>query len=293
MLTWFILVLNTCVQVLWFGQDLPHGNYAALRRMGSLPPPNTGREYLVAVRNYRTWVLTALYAFSFGVELTMNNGEGGRGQVLGVPTGCAGRAGTRFPGTEGVALGIAHKGEDHVLDLYFPLVRPPPPALSLSCAVFAQYVYDNFGTSLTAAGALASVFGLTNIVSRPAGGWLSDAAAHRCAGCMHAPAGLGAPSSLQLGVPSPLHLLWPRSALSLLAGTHVCSSAWLSFPAKCASHPPTHPLQIRHARPSLGALPASGLRGRFLLRPVADGRLAGRHHGHGCVHGRYRNCGGG
>lgn len=104
--------------VLWFGQDLPHGNYAALRRMGSLPPPNTGREYLVAVRNYRTWVLTALYAFSFGVELTMNN-------------------------------------------------------------VFAQYVYDNFGTSLTAAGALASVFGLTNIVSRPAGGWLSDAAAHR------------------------------------------------------------------------------------------------------------------
>ena len=57
------------------GQDLPHGNYAALRRAGSLAPSNTGREYLVAVRNYRTWVLTALYAFNFGVELTMNNGE--------------------------------------------------------------------------------------------------------------------------------------------------------------------------------------------------------------------------
>lgn len=63
--------------MLLLGQDLPHGNYAALRRAGSLAPSNTGREYLVAVRNYRTWVLTALYAFNFGVELTMNNGERG------------------------------------------------------------------------------------------------------------------------------------------------------------------------------------------------------------------------
>jgi len=67
-------------QVLFLGQDLPHGNYAALRRAGSLPPSNSGREYYVAIRNYRTWVLTALYAFNFGVELTMNNGEHGRMQ---------------------------------------------------------------------------------------------------------------------------------------------------------------------------------------------------------------------
>ncbi len=68
--------------MLFLGQDLPHGNYAALRRAGSLPPSNSGREYYVAIRNYRTWVLTALYAFNFGVELTMNNGEHGRMQQL-------------------------------------------------------------------------------------------------------------------------------------------------------------------------------------------------------------------
>lgn len=63
-------------QVLLLGQDLPGGNYAALRRAGSLPRPNSGREFLAAVKNYRTWILTALYGFSFGMELTMNNGEG-------------------------------------------------------------------------------------------------------------------------------------------------------------------------------------------------------------------------
>lgn len=52
--------------------------------------------------------------------------------------------------------------------------------------MFAQYLYDTFDTSLTAAGALASVFSLSNLASRPAGGWLSDAAAHRCAQQQHA-----------------------------------------------------------------------------------------------------------
>lgn len=54
--------------------------------------------------------------------------------------------------------------------------RSHPPIL----AVFANYLYDTFGTSLQRAGALASVFGLVNLFSRPAGGWLSDAAARRC-----------------------------------------------------------------------------------------------------------------
>lgn len=61
-------------QVLSFGQDLPAGNYAALRRQGTLPRSNTAREYWAAARNYRTWVVCILYGFSFGVELTMNNG---------------------------------------------------------------------------------------------------------------------------------------------------------------------------------------------------------------------------
>ncbi|EFN52689.1 hypothetical protein CHLNCDRAFT_138674 [Chlorella variabilis] len=45
--------------------------------------------------------------------------------------------------------------------------------------VLAQYLYDTFNTSLTAAGALASVFGFVNLFSRPAGGILSDLAARR------------------------------------------------------------------------------------------------------------------
>ena len=80
--------------MLFLGQDLPHGNYAALRRAGSLPPSNTGREYYVAIRNYRTWVLTALYAFNFGVELTMNNGEQDDATMAegGGKRGCASRS---------------------------------------------------------------------------------------------------------------------------------------------------------------------------------------------------------
>lgn len=45
--------------------------------------------------------------------------------------------------------------------------------------LFAQYLYDEFNTTLTQAGALASIFSLFNLVARPAGGWLSDRAAHR------------------------------------------------------------------------------------------------------------------
>lgn len=58
------------------GQDLPPGNYRALRRRGALPAPNSSRAYWAAARNYRTWVVFAIYGFSFGVELTMNNGGG-------------------------------------------------------------------------------------------------------------------------------------------------------------------------------------------------------------------------
>jgi hypothetical protein len=66
------------LQVLVWGQDLPSGNYAALRRQGSMRASTPARNYRAAARNYRTWVLMIVYGFSFGVELTMNNGEAGQ-----------------------------------------------------------------------------------------------------------------------------------------------------------------------------------------------------------------------
>ena len=63
------------------------------------------------------------------------------------------------------------------------VMAPSGPLLLPLPAVLAQYLYDTFNTSLTAAGALASVFGFVNLFSRPAGGILSDLAARRC-GCV-------------------------------------------------------------------------------------------------------------
>eukprot|EP00884_Botryococcus_braunii_P005895 jgi/Botrbrau1/15306/Bobra.0096s0009.1 len=99
--------------ILLLGQDLPDGNYADLKKKGLKEKSKGWYEYLLALRNYRTFVLMAMYGFSFGVELTVDN-------------------------------------------------------------VFAQYFFDHFGLSLSKSGDLAAVFGLFNIFSRAAGGFVSD-----------------------------------------------------------------------------------------------------------------------
>jgi len=57
-----------------FGKDLPDGNYAELRKDGTMTKkPRTKREAWAALKNYRTWVLLLTYGYCFGVELTVDN----------------------------------------------------------------------------------------------------------------------------------------------------------------------------------------------------------------------------
>ena len=59
--------------VLVFGQDLPDGNYAELRKSGQMDKSKSHMEIWAAVKNYRTWVMVLTYGYCFGVELTVDN----------------------------------------------------------------------------------------------------------------------------------------------------------------------------------------------------------------------------
>lgn len=61
------------LMVLLFGQDLPDGNYGALRKAGKKDKAKTHMELLAAIKNYRTWVMVLNYGYCFGVELTVDN----------------------------------------------------------------------------------------------------------------------------------------------------------------------------------------------------------------------------
>jgi len=67
-----IMHIMVCVGVLLFAQDLPEGNYHNLKKEGTMQQQSS-RGTVVALLNYRTWALTILYGFCFGVELTVNN----------------------------------------------------------------------------------------------------------------------------------------------------------------------------------------------------------------------------
>lgn len=55
-------------------QDTPEGNFKELRAAGRLEPTaKTKGAFLLACRDYRTWLLFVLYAACFGMELTIKN----------------------------------------------------------------------------------------------------------------------------------------------------------------------------------------------------------------------------
>lgn len=59
--------------ILGLAQDLPDGRYADLKKKGTMAKDSAAKAFLAGAKNYRMWLLTILYGFSFGVELTMNN----------------------------------------------------------------------------------------------------------------------------------------------------------------------------------------------------------------------------
>ncbi|MCF8322134.1 MAG: MFS transporter [Flavobacterium sp.] len=64
-----ILLLVFAFLYLKYTKDLPNGNYKEL----GITEKNTENTFMIAVKDYRTWVLTIAYAACFGVEITIDN----------------------------------------------------------------------------------------------------------------------------------------------------------------------------------------------------------------------------
>lgn len=64
-----ILLLVFAFLYLKYTKDLPNGNYKEL----GITDNNKENTFMLAVKDYRTWVLTIAYAACFGVEITIDN----------------------------------------------------------------------------------------------------------------------------------------------------------------------------------------------------------------------------
>jgi NNP family nitrate/nitrite transporter-like MFS transporter len=93
-----------------YTKDTPAGNYNEIERETKEKKKGT---FLIALKDYRTWILAFAYAACFGIEITVDN-------------------------------------------------------------VAATYFVDQFGATVIAAGALASIFGFMNLFARALGGIFSD-----------------------------------------------------------------------------------------------------------------------
>jgi MFS transporter, NNP family, nitrate/nitrite transporter len=64
-----VLLLVFAYLYLRYTKDLPQGNYKEL----GIADQNKENTFMIAVKDYRTWVLTIAYAACFGVEITIDN----------------------------------------------------------------------------------------------------------------------------------------------------------------------------------------------------------------------------
>lgn len=65
-----LIILSVCMFL--FSDDLPQGRYGDLHKAGTKEKTNPFKAFGRAMANWRSWVLFALYAGCFGIELIMN-----------------------------------------------------------------------------------------------------------------------------------------------------------------------------------------------------------------------------
>jgi len=59
--------------IIKISDDAPKGNYAEMKKAGTMPEVSAGASFRSGAANINTWILFLQYACCFGVELTMNN----------------------------------------------------------------------------------------------------------------------------------------------------------------------------------------------------------------------------
>jgi NNP family nitrate/nitrite transporter-like MFS transporter len=59
--------------IIQVSDDAPKGNYAEMKKAGTMPEVSAGASFRSGAANINTWILFLQYACCFGVELTMNN----------------------------------------------------------------------------------------------------------------------------------------------------------------------------------------------------------------------------
>lgn len=63
----------TAIAIFYISEDSPKGNYAEMKKNGTMAEVSAGASFRTGAMNVNTWLLFIQYACCFGVELTMNN----------------------------------------------------------------------------------------------------------------------------------------------------------------------------------------------------------------------------
>jgi len=63
----------TGISVYFFSDDAPKGNYAEMKKNGTMPEVSAAASFRTGFLNINSWILFIQYGCCFGVELTMNN----------------------------------------------------------------------------------------------------------------------------------------------------------------------------------------------------------------------------